>query len=213
MGKIIIADNQDISNLGIQCVCIRRGLGFVCVKKREDLISCLRKYPDSAVIIDYSLFDISVEDLIILQERYVDSQWLLFSEDLNEESIRRMIFKGERISIVMKDSTMEEIETSIQYICVSRKYICQSIQSLLRQPHAHYEFTEKKELTPSEQEILKMIALGKTTKEIAAERNSSIHTITTHRKNIFRKIGVNNAHEATKYALRAGIIDEAEYYI
>jgi DNA-binding CsgD family transcriptional regulator len=55
--------------------------------------------------------------------------------------------------------------------------------------------------------------LGKSTKEIASERFSSIHTITTHRKNIFRKIGVNSVHEATRYALRAGLIDQADYYI
>ncbi|GAE15051.1 anthranilate synthase [Bacteroides pyogenes JCM 10003] len=55
--------------------------------------------------------------------------------------------------------------------------------------------------------------MGKTTKEIAAEKNLSFHTINSHRKNIFRKLGVNNAHEATKYAMRAGIVDLAEYYI
>jgi len=52
-----------------------------------------------------------------------------------------------------------------------------------------------------------------TTKEIAEKRFSSFHTINTHRKNIFRKLGVNNVHEATKYALRAGLVDSAEYYI
>ncbi|MEO5160076.1 LuxR C-terminal-related transcriptional regulator, partial [Bacteroides ovatus] len=52
-----------------------------------------------------------------------------------------------------------------------------------------------------------------TTKEIAAEKNLSFHTINSHRKNIFRKLGVNNVHEATKYAMRAGIVDLAEYYI
>jgi len=40
-----------------------------------------------------------------------------------------------------------------------------------------------------------------------------MHTIMTHRKNIFRKIEVNNVHEATKYAMKAGLIDLAEYYI
>lgn len=35
----------------------------------------------------------------------------------------------------------------------------------------------------------------------------------THRKNIFRKLSVNNVHEATKYAMRAGIVDPMEYYI
>jgi DNA-binding NarL/FixJ family response regulator len=45
-------------------------------------------------------------------------------------------------------------------------------------------------------------------KEIANERCSSIHTITTHKKNIFRKIGVNNVYEAMQYARRAGLSDE-----
>jgi len=50
-------------------------------------------------------------------------------------------------------------------------------------------------LTQTEKNILKEIALGKTTKEIAAEKNLSFHTINSHRKNIFRKLGVNNVHE------------------
>ena len=62
-------------------------------------------------------------------------------------------------------------------------------------------------------EIVKAIAQGKTTKEIAAERVSSIHTITTHRKNIFRKLGINTAHEVVKYAFRAGLIDSSDFYI
>ena len=68
-------------------------------------------------------------------------------------------------------------------------------------------------LTATETEIVTAIAQGKTTKEIAQERFSSIHTITTHRKNIFRKLGVNTAHEVVKYALRAGLVDSSEFYI
>lgn len=68
-------------------------------------------------------------------------------------------------------------------------------------------------LTRTETEILKDIAMGMTTKEIAEKRFSSFHTVNTHRKNIFHKLGVNNVHEATKYALRSGLVDAAEYYI
>jgi DNA-binding NarL/FixJ family response regulator len=49
-------------------------------------------------------------------------------------------------------------------------------------------------------------------KEIAAARNSSVHTIITHKKNIFRKIDVHNTYEATHYALRTGLI-VLDYYI
>ena len=56
-------------------------------------------------------------------------------------------------------------------------------------------------------------AEGKTAKEIASLRNSSIHTIITHKKNIFHKLEVNSTYESTKYAIRAGIAEAIEYYI
>ena len=68
-------------------------------------------------------------------------------------------------------------------------------------------------LTRTEREILVDIAQGLTTREIAEKRFSSFHTVNTHRKNIFRKLGVNTVHEATKYALRAGLVDSSDYYI
>jgi DNA-binding CsgD family transcriptional regulator len=68
-------------------------------------------------------------------------------------------------------------------------------------------------LTKGEAVILQQIALGKTTKEIAYEKNLSFHTVNSHRKNIFRKLQVNNVQEAIKYAIRAGLIDLSDYYI
>jgi len=69
------------------------------------------------------------------------------------------------------------------------------------------------QLTASEKNILYWIALGKTTKEIAVEKNLSFHTVNAHRRNIYRKLGVNSVNEATRYALQAGLIDLMEYYI
>ncbi len=71
----------------------------------------------------------------------------------------------------------------------------------------------KHPLTASEIEIVKLIAEGMTTKEIASRKNVSFHTIMTHRKNIFRKARVNNASELVMFAIRAGIIDTIEYQI
>ena len=69
------------------------------------------------------------------------------------------------------------------------------------------------ELTETEIEILKLTAQGKSVKEIAYDRNSSYHTINTHKRNIFRKLGINTSYEATRYAMRAGLVDLVEYYI
>jgi DNA-binding NarL/FixJ family response regulator len=107
---------------------------------------------------------------------------------------------------------LQEIREAIDFTLKGRRFICQRMAEMLLAPMANV-VDDDIQLTPTETEILKDIALGMTTKEIAVKRISSFHTVNTHRKNIFRKLKVNNAHEATKYALRAGLIDSAEYYI
>ena len=116
----------------------------------------------------------------------------------------------------MKDNSKEEIFTALQ--CASRKerFICNHVSNLLLSGNdisSPRPSIKENLLTSAERGILKEIALGKTTKEIAVGRNLSFHTVNSHRKNIFRKLNVNNAHEATKYAMKAGIVDLMEYYI
>lgn len=216
MRTLILADNQDITKAGILYFTDKMP-GFALVLEaadRKELLQLLAVHPDAVVILDYTLFDLaSADELVILQERFDKVHWLLFSEDLSEDFIRRILFSTQSFSIVMKDASEDEIRTSLQFALDSERFISQRINNLLSNHKVERERKEQLVLTATETEILKAIALGKTTKEIAAERFSSIHTITTHRKNIFRKLEVNNVHEATKYALRAGIIDSAEYYI
>ena len=106
---------------------------------------------------------------------------------------------------------MSEIRETLKAVNRHNRYLSQrALESIITQQQ---EEEAPSILTQTEKEVVKAIALGKTTKEIAAERFSSIHTVTTHRKNIFRKLGINTAHEAVKYALRAGLIDPSEFYI
>lgn len=216
MRTLLLADNQDISRAGI-CYLSDRIAGFGQVLEigcRSELIRALTASPDAVVVLDYTLFDLSgPEDLMILQARFPRASWMLFSEELSEDFIRRMGFGSEAFSVVMKDASLEEIEQALRAALRSERFICQRTANLLQYKKTPPFSAERPVLTATEQEILREIAAGKTTKEIAVERFSSIHTIATHRKNIFRKLGINNVHEATKYALRAGIIDAAEYYI
>ena len=132
--------------------------------------------------------------------------------DLSTEFVRRAIAVSTRFSVLMKESPLQEIRECIQYAMRRQRYICQRMTEILLTPVVSHS-SEDVKLTPTELEILKDIALGMTTREIAEKRFSSFHTVNTHRKNIFRKIGVNTVHEATRYALRAGLVDAAEYYI
>ena len=209
--KILLADKQDITRAGLSYVIQQLGKDVETkfTEDKAELMLALREDEDSLVILDYTLFDINdADELLILNQRFPETRWLLFSEDLSADFVRVLIASSMQFSILLKESPMMEIKEAIRYCMSGNRFICQRMTEVLLAPSHDKE--EKVNLTKTETEILKDIALGMTTKEIAEKRFSSFHT---HRKNIFRKLGVNNVHEATKYALRAGLVDSAEYYI
>lgn len=211
--NIILADNQDITRAGLLYI-LQRFDGVSCsvVTDKIELTYHLEDNPNSIVILDYSLFDIHDEaELQVLGQRFRQSFLILFCEDLSTDFVRHQMAVSSMTSILLKDSSTNEIRECISDAIKGRRYICQHMMEMLLAPAPVVE--EKVRLTRTETEILKDIASGMTTKEIAEKRFSSFHTVNTHRKNIFRKLNVNNVHEATRYALRAGLVDSAEYYI
>jgi len=217
MKNVILADNQDITNAGLKFLLEKYFdvLEMSEVTRKTDLHNLLNKAPNSLVIIDYTLFDFeNVSELIVLQSRYEQVDWIIFSDELSDDFLRTLLFNTQSFSVLLKDSTKEEICSAVREIIKGNRFICNHVTNLILDNSKGYNPQNQKHLlTQTEKEILKEMALGKSTKEIAALRYVSAHTIMTHRKNIFRKIEVNNVHEATKYAMRAGIVDLAEYYI
>ena len=212
--KILLADKQDITRAGLTYAIEKmEGLETKFVEDKAELMLALKENEDTVVILDYTLFDINdAAELLILNQRFPYTRWLLFSEDLSADFVRVLIASSSMFSVLLKESQLMEIKEAIRFCVASKRFVCQRMMEVLLAP-VQQEPEEKVNLTKTETEILKDIALGMTTKEIAVKRFSSFHTVNTHRKNIFRKLGVNNVHEATKYALRAGLVDSAEYYI
>ena len=211
---ILLADNQDITRAGMMHVCDSLGdMPYRQAADKTELIEQLKVYGDAVVVLDFTVFDINdIDELEILYERFPSVRWILFSFDLSSDFVRRAIATSSQFSVLLKDSPLSEIRDCLRYAARNQRYICQRMTELLLAP-TQDRMVEDAHLTLTETEILKDIALGMTTREIAEKRFSSFHTVNTHRKNIFRKLGVNTVHEATKYALRAGLVDSAEYYI
>jgi DNA-binding NarL/FixJ family response regulator len=63
------------------------------------------------------------------------------------------------------------------------------------------------ELTPREQEVVKLIAEGHSSKEIAALLTISLKTVERHRSNILQALGLQDRTQLTRYAIRAGLIE------
>ncbi len=218
MRRIIIADNQNITSFGLRYLIqlLELDVEVLDVLCKKDLLDRLQQNNDVLVVLDYTLFDFeSANELIVLNSKYPKTDWLLFSDELSDDFLINILYNTNSFGVVLKNNAGEEIQTAIRESLKSRRYICNHVSNVLLDMTKRNNESKRHEnkLTITEQEILREIALGKTTKEIASLRFVSSHTIMTHRKNIFRKLNVNNIHEATKYAMRAGIVDMAEYYI
>ena len=214
MGKFILADNQELTRFALETL-IRRDEANVVYRAvdKAGLVELLKEHEAATVLLDYTLFDFADEDqLLIVAERFALSEWILISDELTPQFLRRVVYSSHQFSIVYKDGTMKDIRDALEAVSRHGRHISQrALEVIINQQQEEEEHPSI--LTETETEIVRAIVQGKSTKEIAAERFSSVHTITTHRKNIFRKLGINTAHEVIKYALRAGLVDSSEFYI
>lgn len=217
MRNFILCDNQDITRFGFEQLVRSLGLSgeFYFSATKADLMNQLIRNSESVVLFDYTRFDfVSVDELTILQLRFPKVDWIVFSDELSNDFVRSLVFNTQNFSVLLKDSSLDEIKSCIREVQRANRFICNRIGNmLLDNPKSMDKLPLQDVLTATEKEILKEIAMGKTTREIATLRFVSVHTIMTHRKNIFRKLEVNNVHEATKFAMRSGLVDMAEYYI
>lgn len=205
----IIADPQWLIQLGLKSYLktafdINEESFITVVTHKKALITILLQHPDSIVCLDFSLFDItSIDSLLVLSLRFPKTHWLLLSDHFSQEFIIR-IAPEKTFSLIYKHSPLSEWKAAIQSSLTSQSYHSPEITEWLQQRDKINHLCSP--LTPTEEDILRSLAEGLAPKQIAAQRNSSIYTIKTHKKNIFRKLDVNNTYEAIKYALRAGII-------
>ena len=214
MRNSIIADNQELTRFALENILQKdEETAVFRAFDKAGLVALLKEHESAVVLLDYTLFDFADEDqLLIIAERFNLSDWILISDELTPQFMRRVVYSSHQFSVVFKDGPLSEVKDALQAVDRHTRYLSQrALEAIITQQQE--EDKADNLLTQTETEIVKAIAQGKTTKEIAAERFSSIHTVTTHRKNIFRKLGINTAHEAVKYALRAGLVDPSEFYI
>lgn len=215
MGIYILADNQELTRYALESLIKQDSHSTVYrVTDKARLIELLKVHEYAVVLLDYKLFDFVDENqMLVLSERFAMTTWVLISDELTNKFLRRVVYSSHVFSVVFKDSPVSEVHQALRAAARHDRFVCQRAMELMI---AHNELEAEDKgmlLTTTEVEIVKAIARGKTTKEIADERYLSVHTVATHRKNIFRKLGINTAHEVVKYALRAGWVDPAEFYI
>ena len=157
------------------------------------------------VILDISLPDIDgVEMCECIRTRYPATKVLALSK-YSEPSIVNQMIQHEANGYLLKNATADELIHAIYCVHQNQRYFDAEIQRIL--DNAAPETSEAMpRLTRREKEIIKLVADGQTTHQIAEKLFISPLTVETHRRNLMRKMKVSNAASLIKLALQQGII-------
>lgn len=106
---------------------------------------------------------------------------------------------------LLKNIDREELNNAIHTVFKGGKYFSPEITSILADSVAHPAV--EAEITPREKEVLKLVATGHSTKQIADQLGISIRTVETHRINMLKKMEVNNSAELVRKAFELKLLD------
>jgi len=220
MGKttFIIVVNNDLVRLGLKCIIHDQiqSSEILAASTKLELHSLLLSNSEAVIIIDFDSLDVvHLDEITALSTVFPQSNWLFLGDIPDEAFLMPLTASLAKANFILKTNEYDVIATAILATSTGKKFYCSEALQIIMDGHNRKKENNIKRnlLTPTELELVQLLAQGKTAKEIAELRCLSHHTINTHRKNIFRKLDLNNIQELIKFALKNGLVDLTEYYI
>lgn len=144
----------------------------------------------------------SIEAIRTLSERAAETKIVVVTMEDNPVFAQRALTAG-ALGFVAKDLADSELPQAVRAAARGEEYVSPRVAARL--DALHRALTDNK-LTQREVEVLRLIALGHTSVEVARKLHLSPRTIETHRAHIYTKLGLTTRAELVRYALRRGLI-------
>lgn len=120
-------------------------------------------------------------------------------------AIVKKLFKNGASGYLTKNSSTDVLLEAIQAVVKGDEFICREIKEKYFEKLMNGSNSEE-ELTEREHDIVRLVALGKTSKEIGEELHVSNRTVDSHRHRIFKKLNINNTAQLVIWAKNKGVI-------
>jgi DNA-binding NarL/FixJ family response regulator len=206
--KVLIADDHGIVRSGLRLLLDRQS-DMEVVAEAEDGVEALEKVlaerPEVAIL------DVAMPRMTGLQATYEikkqapDTQVLILSMHDDERYLFEALRAG-AAGYVLKRAADQDLLDAVRAAARGEPFLTPAAQQTLIR-----DFLERgerqSELTPREQEVVKLIAEAHTNKEIAEILHLSEKTVESHRANVLQKLGMRDRVELVRYAIRHGLVE------
>jgi DNA-binding NarL/FixJ family response regulator len=203
--RVVLADDHDLVRSGIKALLTMiEGVEVIAeARDGQELISLVESLSPDVVMTDISMPGMDgITAIAAIHPKHPKVRLLVLSMYDTVDFVKRAVANG-ACGYLMKDAPPFELEQAIRSVMATGSYFSPAIAQRLLQPS---EPTVDDELTQRQVEILKLIAQGRASKEIAYELGLSPKTVDVHRARIMERLRLNDIASLTLYAVRKGLI-------
>jgi DNA-binding NarL/FixJ family response regulator len=206
--RILIADDHDVVRRGLRDILQERS-GWEVVAEAangQDAISATLKHKPDIAIVDYGLPLLNgIEVTRQIHARVPQTQVLIFTMHDSEMLLQQALQAGAR-GFLLKSDADDLLVAAVHALIQRKPFFTGHVSEKLLQ-----SFLIKTDpvsvLTPREQSVVKLIAEGKTNKEMGHVLSLSTKTIESHRASAMRKLNFVTTAELIRYAIRNKLVE------
>ena len=203
--RVVLADDHELVRSGIKAL-LSMVEGVEVIAEASDggeLVALVDSLMPELVMTDISMPGMDgITAISEIHRRHPDVKLLVLSMYDTVDFVKRAVASG-ACGYLMKDAPPFELEQAVRSVMATGSYYSPAIAQRLLQPA---EPTADDELTQRQVEILKLIAQGRASKEIAFELGLSPKTVDVHRARIMDRLQLNDIASLTLYAVRKGLV-------
>lgn len=207
--RILIADDHPIFRQGLRQV-IEAQHGLTVVAEAVDGERALQRLREADIAVAVLDVTMPVKDGFAVareaREHRLTTAIVFLTMHKDEHYLDTALDVGVR-GYVLKDNAATEIVECIRSVAGGGEYVSPTLSSYLIRRHTRAaSLAEKKpeieQLTATERRILRLVADGLTSREIAGQLGIGVRTVEHHRNNVAVKLALRGSHALTKFALR-----------
>ncbi|HEY7168836.1 MAG TPA: response regulator transcription factor [Candidatus Binatia bacterium] len=208
--RVLVADDHPIFRAGLKEILAKEGdVDFIGeAENGQQALDLARKQPWDVVVLDITMPGKGGMEVLqdLRRERPKLPVLVLSAHPENQLALR--LLKQGAAGYLTKDKAPDVLVTAIRKILRGGKYISNSLaEKAVQELTTESAKPLHESLSDREYQVMRMVASGKTIKEIAKELYVSASTVRTYRARIFEKMNMKNAVELARYALQHKLID------
>ena len=210
MTRVLIADDHAILRRGLREILVRelKDSVFGEAKDAQEVLARTQSDQWDLLILDISMPGRSGLDVLRDIRALRPKLPVLILSMHPEDQYGKRVLRAGASGFMNKESAPEELIKAVNKVLAGGRYVSPVLaEKLASELSDEVQRDVQEALSQREFEVLRMIALGKTTSQIAEELHLSVSTVSTYRARILEKLEMTTTAELIQYALRNHVVD------